>query len=188
MGNNSTLFLFILIFACISAFLWTKLGNEKQDTRNAGVLLRAVLFFFCCDFFILSVIKWYLGNGEDTLFESFWDIEPRTYLHYGIPLAVVSVIEPFVLKLVGTTIAKHLIEVFSVLIFGGAFIGFWIMGGISNTVYCILYATCIVLSFVTAILYRQAFSYYSLRVSNCTKNGASSSRSMVFYAWGVSAK
>ena len=65
MGNNSTLFLFILIFACISAFLWTKLGNEKQDTRNAGVLLRAVLFFFCCDFFILSVIKWYLGNGED---------------------------------------------------------------------------------------------------------------------------
>ena len=46
MGNNSTLFPFILIFACISAFLWTKLGNEKQDTRNVGVLLRAVLFFF----------------------------------------------------------------------------------------------------------------------------------------------
>ncbi len=185
MGNNSTLFPFILIFACISAFLWTKLGNEKQDTRNVGVLLRAVLFFFCCDFFILSVIKWYLGNGEDTLFESFWDIEPRTYLHYGIPLAVVSVIEPFVLKLVGTTIAKHLIEVFSVLIFGGAFIGFWIMGGISNIVYCILYVACIVLSFATAILYRQAFSYYSLRESRIVLKMALPAVGAWFFMHGV---
>ena len=40
-----------------------------------------------------------MGEGEKTLFSSFIDIERATYLHYGIPLAVLAAALPLFMKI-----------------------------------------------------------------------------------------
>lgn len=108
----------------------------------------------------MSVVKWYLGNGKDTLVESFWDIGSKTYIHYGIPLLIVSVAVPAVLKMLRRELGRKLISIFSAWHFPGLFITYYITGGIGNAVYCTLFVLCSILTLLTALLYKKECEYY----------------------------
>lgn len=57
------------------------------------------IYFYAAAFYgIMSVVKTAMGEGGRTLFSSFIDIERATYLHYGIPLAVMAVVLPALIK------------------------------------------------------------------------------------------
>ena len=58
------------------------------------------LYFYAAAFYgAMSVVKIFMGEGEKTLFSSFIDIERATYLHYGIPLAVLAAALPLFMKI-----------------------------------------------------------------------------------------
>ena len=66
---------------------------------------------------MLSAMKYYLGYRNENLFESFWDVQNATYVHYGIPLIVISVIVPVVLHFVFKDVACKIIIFFDSVMF-----------------------------------------------------------------------
>ena len=163
MNNNFLLLIFILIFAFISGALWTAVNkNRLRDSRSAEPI-RAVLFFFSCDYLLLTVVKWFLGSGKDTLLESFWDIEPRTYIHYGVPLLAASLAEPFLLKLLAKAHGKRLISAFCAEMPVVLFLAFLITGNISNAAYCLAFLVSCICALLTLVFYKKDFVYYSFR-------------------------
>lgn len=160
MEQGYGMILFMLLFAVISAFIW--LGQNRKTSGHNGIagFLRALVFFFACDYFLLSAVKWYLGSGEATLVESFWDIEFRSYLHYGVPLLIVSVAEPMVLRLFRGELAGKLISVFGACFPLVLFLVSFVTGRISNTIYCPVFLLCCALALLTAVCYKKEWVYY----------------------------
>lgn len=154
------LFLFMFLFVVISTAIWFGLNRNKSNRREIAEFARVFFFFFCIEHFILSAVKWYLGSGSDTLFESFWDIELRTYIHYGIPLFIVSIVAPLVLKALKEDLGRKLTSMFIAWIFPGIFIAFFVMGGISNAIYCALFLLCGVFSVLTTFLHKKECIYF----------------------------
>lgn len=163
MNSSLALLVFMGVFAIISAILWTLLNKNKLKENGIAEFIRAMLFFFWCDYFILSAVKWLLGNGQDTLFESFWDMEARTYIHYGIPLLVISAAEPFLLKLFGKEFGKRLISAFCAENFIILFWVFFITGEISNITYCLSFLVSGISALLTAVLLKKEFDYLMFR-------------------------
>lgn len=141
--QNLMIFLYILFFALISAIVWIFLS---KDRRNGW---RSLVFYFFCNFFLLSAVKAFLGSAESTLFESFWDIQLRTYVHYGMPLLAFSLLVPTAVWLLFRKKAVKLILSADAFMFM-AFILTWILTGtVSNGAYC----TAFVVSAAAALLY-----------------------------------
>lgn len=157
---DQSLVFFLFIFAIISTVIWFILNWNKSNYKGFAEFVRGALFFFYSDYFLLSAVKWYLGNGKDNLFESFWDIQPRTYIHYGIPLLIVSVGAPLILKLLKGDMGRKLILAFSIWIYPGLFITMIMTGGVSNAAYCILFVLCSIMSLIMVLLYKKEFKYY----------------------------
>lgn len=141
--QNFMIFLYILFFALISTLVWICLS---KDRRNGW---RSLVFYFFCNFFLLSAVKVFLGSAESTLFESFWDIQLRTYVNYGMPLFVFSVLAPIAVWLLFRKKAFKLIVSADAFMFM-AFILIWILTGtVSNAGYC----TAFVVSAAVALMY-----------------------------------
>ncbi|MBD5470159.1 MAG: hypothetical protein HDR19_03335, partial [Lachnospiraceae bacterium] len=80
------------IFAAFVHMLCMDRAKKKFTIKN--------IYFYVLIFYgAMSAIKIVLGEGAKTLFASFIDIEPATYIHYGIPLAIGAVMLPVFIKL-----------------------------------------------------------------------------------------
>ena len=88
----------ILILGIISGIVCYISDKKKQNAGKVIDYIRYTAFFSYLNYFVLSIMKIILGSREDTLLESFWDILPMTYVHYGIPLLVMAIIAPIILK------------------------------------------------------------------------------------------
>lgn len=133
---------YILFFGMAAGIVWTGLNRGKHENGMLADGLRAVLFFFAGIYFTASAIKLYLGEAQNTLSESFWDIEGATYLHYGIVFCVVSAVALLFMKLVFLSCGYQLIQLFDllyVLVILGALL---LCGRIDNSMYCVLYVSC----------------------------------------------
>lgn len=158
---NFTIFLYILLFAFISTVLWICVSKDKRKERISLQTIKEIVFFFFCYFFLLSIVKVLLGSAESTLFESFWDIQLKTYVNYGMPLLVFSIIMPLVLRFIFREKAFKLIksaDAFMLI----ALILVWILKGkISNGGYCIAFVVSAVGALLYAIFYKQEMEYIS---------------------------
>lgn len=103
--QNCVIALYIFFWGGVSEVIWQKIyKGKKRDGKNYLQIVRTEIFFTSTILALISGMKWYLGSGESTLFQSFWDIEARTYVHYGIPLFFVSVAQPIMMN---TLFHKH---------------------------------------------------------------------------------
>lgn len=147
----------LLGIGLISALLFWHHGRKKGVSPD---VLRALLFFFCAYYFLVSGAKVLLGEPESTLIESLWDTDHRTFIHYGIPLSVGGAILPFFMHWLLKKKAVRYIDLFDAGIIIGLLAASVVCGGpVSNGVFIVLFAGCAVLSMILASIYKKELSY-----------------------------
>lgn len=97
MQENGIIIL-IVVLGIISGMICYILDKKQQSLKSIIDYVRYIVFFSLFNYFVLSAVKTILGSGQDTLLESFWDILPMTYIHYGIPLLVFAIVFPIIFK------------------------------------------------------------------------------------------
>lgn len=140
--QSAGMILYILLFGIISGGIWIGMNRNRKEYNIKIYSLKSVLFFFAGFYFVVSAIKLYLGEADNTLPESFWDVEGRTYLHYGILLALISFTVPFLMKRLSSSSGYHLVHIFDFVYIIAIIINLLLFGRIDNRNYCILYVVC----------------------------------------------
>lgn len=153
MQQGIAVFAFILIFALTSACVWMVFRRDRMR------FVRVSFLFFNGIYFVLSVAKSFLGSVENTLFESFWDMERRTYIHYSVPVAAFCLVALVLLLKVKWFSDERMIDIFCTLMFPGSILLFLINGRISNRIYCILFMVCACLTLAAKITDRKVPVY-----------------------------
>lgn len=83
-----------IIPGILAAFVHEKFeGSKKFNIKN-------VYFYSIIHYGVMSFVKLFLGFGNRTLFFCFKDMQNRTYIHYGIPLVIISLILPILIKII----------------------------------------------------------------------------------------
>lgn len=121
------------------------IGMRKEEKRYSFYVFSA---FLAAYYFMLSAMKYYLGYRNENLFESFWDAQNATYVHYGIPLIVVSVIVPVALHFVFKDIACKIIRFFDSVMFLVLSFAWLLVREINNRTYCIVFLVALVISVI----------------------------------------
>lgn len=73
---------------------------ESIVFKRRRYTLLVYVFYFVINYFVLSAVKGYLGYWETSLFESFWDAQFSTFIHYGIPMIIIDIVAPIILKII----------------------------------------------------------------------------------------
>ena len=154
--QNFTIVLYILSFTLVSSFLFMGITKDKRK--------EVIPFFFFCDFFVLSAVKAVLGSTESTLFESFWDIQFRTYVNYAMPLLLLAIIMPLIIRFVFKEKALKLFKSANAFMFIALILVWIVTGKVSNGGYCIAFMVSAVLACWMFILTKRKCSI-SARVS-----------------------
>jgi len=144
--QSTGMILYILLFGMIAGGIWTGLNRNHTEYSMTSYGLKSVFFFFSLFYFVVSVIKFYLGEAEITLTESFWDVEGRTYLHYGILFGVVAFGVLLVMKRWIPSYGYHLVPVFDFVLIIAIGIDMLLFGRIDNRKYSILFVICMLAS------------------------------------------
>lgn len=153
--------LFIFLFSFISTIIWIFTIKERRKGWIRQQTGQEIVFFFLCNFFLLSAVKAFLGSEESTLFESFWDMQSRTYVNYGIPLLVVSIIMPLIIRFLFKDKAFKLIKSADAFMFI-ALIVIWILKGkISNGEYVIAFVLSVAFALIYILGYKREMQYIS---------------------------
>lgn len=135
----------------------------KKREGNIGTIVNCMKrytfhvfsFFFSAFFFVISVVKYYLGYHKENIFESFWNVQAITYVHYGIPLIIMAFIAPFVLFFVFRKYEWKMIRFFdSVIFFTLAFVYFFVRK-INNKTYCIAFLIAVVFTAIMILYIRK---------------------------------
>lgn len=160
--QSAGMIFYILLFGIISSCIWIKLNRDHAENDIKTYSLKSVLFFFASIYFTASALKFYLGEAENTLPESFWDIEETTYLHYGIIFIVISIAAPLLMKRLFSSYGYQLVHNFDFICVIVIMVCLLLSGRIDNRTYCILYVACLLAGFGITLLYRQRIEYIGM--------------------------
>jgi hypothetical protein len=120
---------------------------------------RKTILFFISYYFMFSLVKLFLGEPDNTLVESFWDAVSSTYIHYGIILALITVVFPTILsKIIGKNDLK-IIGLFDSTSLIGLFLGYSICGEISNATFSIIVVIAFVLMLAIVFGYKKEIQF-----------------------------
>lgn len=150
MQYGTAVFVFISSFALVSALVWTAFCHDRKR------FVRTAFLFFHSIYFALTVVKLCLGSADNTLFESFWDLETRTFVHYGVPIATLCLVMLVLLLKVKWFSDKLLIDTFCAVIFAGNLLVFLVNGRVSNRAYGILFLICACLTLAVKMIHKKA--------------------------------
>lgn len=145
MGQLNLVYVYILAFALLFAGLWWIISRDRQR------FFRVLFLYFTGTYFLLSAVKLVLGSAPNTLAESFWDSDNRTYIHYAEPVLLVCILVFIVLIKAKCLRERYVIEVFCGSLFTGGEALILVNGRISNAAYCLLFTACAVLSAAAGI-------------------------------------
>lgn len=156
MNQGYLMIAFLLIIGLLPTVV-LRVVNRRETTG------RVALFFFLCNYFLGSAVKWYLGSPENTLVQSFWDMGARTYLHYGI----VVLLADFLLGAGVFEILKRwgrkLFEVFDAGMFLLLILIGFCQGSVTNAVYCILFVLCAAFSGLFVLCNKKEMTFYTCK-------------------------
>ncbi|MCM1183987.1 MAG: hypothetical protein NC337_11495 [Roseburia sp.] len=124
---------------------------------------RMIFFFFFCNYFLGSAIKWYLGSPENTLAESFWDAEARTWLHYGIAVSLADIALLFCVLGIWKRWGRRAFELFDAGMLVLLLVVGFCRGGITNTSYCVVFVLSLFLSGAFLCLGKRELTFYTGR-------------------------
>ena len=153
-SNAVIILLFFALAAIFSTGIWV--AAERRAGRQFLVMqwVRTGIFFFHGFYFIASAVKYVIGNREDTLFESFWDMGVRTFVHYGAAFAAAAVILPLAVSIVLREKGVKFIHVLNQYMFFGVFLLVLGNGKITNQTYTWFYLAGAVIMAIFAGLYK----------------------------------
>ncbi len=157
MHQGSMILIFIMAFALVATFVWSFFCHDQSK------FIRVSFLFFSWIYFLLAAVKCYLGSAENTLVESFWDIEFRTYIHYGIPITFLCAILLILLLKVRWFSSKQIIDLFCSVMFLGLLLVFVINNKISNKVYLFVFIVSVCLTSGLKMLMKKDLVYYPIQ-------------------------
>ena len=137
--------------------------SQEENKSDIDYVIKTFAFYFMVTFTILSLFKIILGNGNGalTLVESYDEVSWRTYLHYSIPLTVISIVVPFILRIVLKEKRKDFISMFLSLIIFISAVFYLLFDRISNIQYLCIAVAGAVLAFVISFLYKGEVQYFT---------------------------
>ena len=121
-----------LVSAVISCLILVLLDRSELKKES----MRMTMVFMLLYMGIVSGMKLFLGDGEKTIFQSFWDIEYRTYIHYGIPILIISIIVPFVWRWIFKDRLASFAIWFHSIVLVAWILSFVIWGKVTNAICC----------------------------------------------------
>lgn len=131
--------------------------------RKAYKSIKILAFYVFAYVGVLSMMKLLLHEGGLSVFESFEDSQPVTYVHYFVPMLFIAVLFPFIIKATLKEKAVKFMYMADSFFFFSAGIFFLAFGRISNLEYCVLMLVGIALSFLSCRLNREAVFIGKLR-------------------------
>lgn len=99
----------VLAMCILAGVLAAFIHMLVMDNTDRHFRIKNICFYGVVFYGIMSIVKTVLGEGEKTLFSSFTDMEDTTYLHYGIPLVLLALILPVMLKIILRKEKAHLL-------------------------------------------------------------------------------
>lgn len=166
--NMVIILLFFALLAFLSTGIWIVVEKKADRCSSAMQWVRTGIFFFHGFYFAASAVKYLIGNWEDTLLESFWDMGIHTFVHYGAPLAAAAVLFPVAVSLVFRGKCVQFITLLNQYVFFGVFLLLLSNGKINNKTFTWFYAAGIVLSVLFAVFYKKDTTFANGR--ECRKN------------------
>lgn len=149
------------LLACIVHEICNKERNgAKSDKSYIDHIIRTFIFYVIVFHTILSLFKILLGDGAMTLIESFDEVSWRTYLHYSLPLTVIAVITPIILKKIFGKKADSFVSLTDSVILSIYMITYLIFSTVNN-IWCSCIAICGMLSALLIVL------FYKGKISYC---------------------
>ncbi len=128
--------LFLIMLGVLSSIILLY-GDKKEIVLR---FIRSTMFFVLVSRFCASAVKCCTGDAVNTFFDSFWDMEGRTCIHYGIPLLVMSILCPFLLKkLFSIDCIENLINIFNSCMILEFFVMMILKLDISNIMYILFF-------------------------------------------------
>ena len=155
--QSTWMILYMLFFGIIAAGIWVGRNKKNIEGDIRIYSIKSVLFFFAGIWFLVSAIKFYLGDPQSTLTESFWDMESRTYLHDGIVFMAFSVMAPLLMKWILSSYGDQLVQIFDFIYVAAIVTGLLLFGRIENRTYCILYMVCMLAEIGIAVLHHKIY-------------------------------
>lgn len=141
MSEYMGILLFLVMSSLFPSLVWIVINKTEEDIsdRIKKYLIKSYAFFFCFYYFVLSAMKLYLGYRKENLFESFWNIQGRTYLHYGVVLLILGIALPIIMHIIFKGKEWNIIRFFDSVMFMVFFFTYFIVRKISNPIYCLSY-------------------------------------------------
>lgn len=167
MEQICAVYILTILSGVISSVVLTVIRKKGHREKEDMTFVKSVFFFFFCSYFLISALKWFLGSPDNTLSESFWDADYRTYIHYGVPVLIFSVLMPIASEVVLRLKLTKLIGVFDSIMFIGLFMAYISRGVISNAVFCTTFAISLIITVIITYLYKKEIIY--LEKSDCRK-------------------
>lgn len=150
------------VLAVIMQFRKNKTEGSK---KSIDCSVRFAFIYFACFAGILSLVKTVLGEGNLTIFESFADMEGKTYLHYGLPLLVMAVLGPLIIgKLFTFERQKKIIYMGDSILVFVILLAFTVFGRLklTNREYVICLGLSIVVGLLISLLYKGEIEFLSI--------------------------
>lgn len=145
--------LLISICSFIPSIVWILCLKEEP---NFGIKIRKYIpktffFFVFINSFLMSAMKFILGYQKESLFESFWNIQWRTYFHYGLVLIIIGLIFPFVFHLIFKGNEWKIIKYFDSIMFLSLFFSCFCVRKLNNRVYCTAFIIAFLITLISLI-------------------------------------
>jgi hypothetical protein len=102
----------------------------------------------------MSGVKLILGHEQETFFESFWNIQGITFVHYVIPMVILAVLTPVFTKAIFRENSMKFIRIFDSCMFWVFFFAIVCVREFDNLVFCITFMIAALFA-LTTYIYRK---------------------------------
>ena len=181
----------IIVLLILCAFIATvEYVFIKNREGSSGTVVKCIQryafhvfsLFFATFFFVMSAVKYYLGYQVESLFESFWNMQLVTFVHYGIPMLLMAVIGPVIVVFVFRGFEWRIIRFFNSSMFFTLVYAYFLVRKISNKVYCTAFVIALCAT-LFAIFYLKKHDIFYASDGNMKKEIVEKLPFVLF--WGV---
>jgi hypothetical protein len=110
----------------------------------------------------MSGMKLILGHSQETFFESFWNIQGITFLHYIIPMIIIAILMPVFIKVVLKENGMNFIKIFDSCAFLVFFFSIICTREFNNLIFCFTFMIAALLALVTYVHHRNDILEFAL--------------------------
>ena len=172
MGKEIGAIYLLIVSSLIPAVLWIVI-SERNVTLLEKVkkfFFKIYTFFFAFYYFLMSAMKWYTGYTKENLLESFWNILPETYLHYGVVLLIIGIIAPVLMHVIFKGKEWKIVQFFDSVMFCVIFFAYFGVRKINNVTYCSVFVMAGLITLIMLPVILKKDIIYALQSTDKKRN------------------